>query len=86
MKSYITCLTALAAAYAQLSADVSVSQGKGTIQNKTALIAKIRHFQELPILTESLPVSPDGNYQNIEKVSLSRTPILILSFLAGQSS
>ncbi|XP_028968570.1 uncharacterized protein LOC100909182 [Galendromus occidentalis] len=68
MKSYITCLGVLAAAYAELSADSSVAQGRGTIQSQTSLISKTKYFQDLPILTEDLAVRPDGNYDGVETI------------------
>lgn len=68
LKAYITNLEVLAAAYAELSADTSVQQGRGTIKRQSPIVSKNRHFGDLPILTEDIPICPDGNYDHVERV------------------
>ncbi|XP_022706304.1 uncharacterized protein LOC111270379 isoform X4 [Varroa jacobsoni] len=68
LKAYITNLEVLAAAYAELSADISVQQGRGTIKRQSPIVSKNRHFGDLPILTEDIPICPDGNYDHVERI------------------
>ncbi|OQR70598.1 hypothetical protein BIW11_11527 [Tropilaelaps mercedesae] len=68
MNSYISNLEVLAAAYAELSADTSVPQGRGAIKKQCPIVAKNRYFQELPILTSDIPICPDGSYDHVERI------------------